>query len=252
MTASAALGATYIFNRRKRSLLCLIANYALIFSSLLTSVISHGVLLKLSSSNYPGAEALASLQASAHNSKSTLKVHLDNLSLQTGVTRFLEVPRHAKNPAAFSGRSDGKTSPGQTTSSVWIYDKTDNATDLLNPFFWEKFDYAIMETPGLAIGSWKVIDRIDGLGSPRLLRPNEHRGPANPNEGVALVIACLGGPFPLVMAYKIFHEILREGWGFHWLFGERGWSWTGGWWVTVDWIEKLYVLKKAAPAGKFS
>jgi alpha-1,6-mannosyltransferase len=136
---------------------------------------------------------------------------------------------------------------GNMSSTLWIYDKSDDPTQLLDPLFWDRFDYAIMEDPGLAIGSWEVVSRVYGLGGVRVLRPDVERGPTQPNEGLAGVIDKIYGP-SAATAYSVFRDVVREGWGLRWLLG-GSWSWTQGWWVDVGLVEKLFVLKRAEGGG---
>jgi alpha-1,6-mannosyltransferase len=252
LAAATALAASHITNRRHRSAFYRIATYALILSTLVTFVIAHAVLLPLSSLSYPGAHALNALHAHAHTSASAqisqqpsiIVVHLDNLALQTGVTRFLQMPPPVKLQARHKISSP---TTGNVSNTLWIYDKSDDPAQLLDPLFWDRFNYAIMEDPGLAIGAWEVVSRVHGLGSVRLLRPDVERGPTQPNVGLAGVVDKIYGR-RVAMAYSFFRDVVREGWGLHWLLGGR-WSWTRGWWMDVDLVEKLFVLKRAEVVG---
>ena len=110
-----------------------------------------------------------------------------------------------------------------------------------------------MEDPGLAIGKWDVVERVHGLGRVRVLRPSEERGPAQTSEGLAAVIDAVYGR-GMALGYCLFSDVVREGFGVRWLGGVREhgggrWSWTGGWWVDVGLVEKLFVLRRAEGAG---
>ncbi|KAF7503826.1 hypothetical protein GJ744_003216 [Endocarpon pusillum] len=251
LTLAAALSSSYIWTRRHRMLLYYFLSILLVLSTFLSALIAHAILLPLSALSYPGAHALNALHnyaasnnsfgASADNTNSTVLIHLDNLSTQTGITRFLQ---HAPSLTR-QGRQ-------------WYYDKSDNATDLLDPFWWTQFDYAIMESPQLAIGSWDVVTTIHGLGPIRIL----HRGEKREQEGLVtgwekldvwtdgldMVALNMFGPAGLQFSMTA-RQLLREGYGTHWLLG-RGWSWTGGWWVDVGWVPKLYVLKQCESLAK--
>jgi alpha-1,6-mannosyltransferase len=253
LTTAAALAASYITHRRHRNTLYRLATYVLILSTAATFLIAHGVLLPLSALSYPGAHALNALHfhASGHHpsNKSTIAVHLDNLALQTGVTRFLEMPPSVRDQA----RSSLSSLAGKISNTRWIYDKSDDPKSLLDPFFWEKFDYVIMEDPGLAIGAWDVVDKIYGLGRLRILKPDQEMGVTNPNEGLAAGIGKIYGE-KMGIVYCFFKNMVRESYGLSLLSGMRenddgGWSLTGGWWVDVEWAEKLFVLRRAAPIG---
>lgn len=53
------------------------------------------------------------------------------------------------------------------------YDKTENTTTLLNPAFWSRFDYALIEEPGLAVGAWEIVDTVWAYASIEILRPGD-------------------------------------------------------------------------------
>ena len=107
-------------------------------------------LLAISSLNYPGAVALNRLHEIADGSKSHLNVHLDNLSCQSGITRFLQVPPRS---SPFAGRNE----------TVWIYDKTDDPEQLLTPAFWQRFDYVLAENPEQVIGKWEILEAVNAF-----------------------------------------------------------------------------------------
>jgi alpha-1,6-mannosyltransferase len=54
-----------------------------------------------------------------------------------------------------------------------VFDKEENEEKLLEPKFWEQFDYALMEVPGKAIGSWEVVDTIYAFAGLEFLRPGQ-------------------------------------------------------------------------------
>lgn len=251
LTLAAALSTSYIWTRRHRKFLYRLLSIFLAISTVASSLVAHCVLLPLSALSYPGAHALNAL----HNHASSIQtpqeitgktdpamlVHLDNLSTQTGITRFLQHPSSSKVGARH-----------------WIYDKSDNATALLNPSWWEQFDYAIMGSPQLAIGSWDVITTIYGLGSFRILRPAERRKERHPmtggkkeefdGDGLDMIASRIYGPAGLWLSGTT-REWLREGRGTQWMLGNE-WSWTRGWWVDVEWVPKLYVLKRRESLAK--
>jgi alpha-1,6-mannosyltransferase len=241
LTTAAALAASYITHRRHRSVIFRLATYALILCTLATFLIAHGVLLPLSALSYPGAHALNMLHAHASarptQHPSTIAVHLDNLALQTGVTRFLQMPP----PVKLQARNSISSPAANMTNTNWVYDKSDDSAQLLDPLFWEKFDYAIMEDPGLAIGAWEVVERVYGLGKARALRLDQERGPTQPGDGLSGVIEEVYGR-GVAMGYCLLRDVVREGKGLHRLLGGK-WSLTAGWWVDVGLVEKLFVLR---------
>ncbi|MCJ1402594.1 dolichyl-P-Man:Man(7)GlcNAc(2)-PP-dolichol alpha-1,6-mannosyltransferase [Xylographa trunciseda] len=159
VTAVAAMGASWIWTRRTKSFIYRILAVGLVASTLGTFAVSFGM-LAVSSLNYPGAAALDCLHAHADGSQNIINVHMDTLSCMTGITRFLQIP-----PSQNSSASNGHT--------LWLYDKTENETQLLHPGFWEKFDYVLAERPEKAIGGWEILHTIDGLTGVQLVRPGE-------------------------------------------------------------------------------
>lgn len=144
-TAVAAAGASWIWTRRAKSVVYRFLSFALVVTTLGSFFASTGLML-VSSLNYPGGTALQRLhQIETQPGKS---VHLDNLACQTGVTRFLQ------------------------TQSTWTYDKTEASESLLDPVFWQQFDYVVTEDPKVIIGSWQVVDTIEGFAGVTI-RPND-------------------------------------------------------------------------------
>jgi alpha-1,6-mannosyltransferase len=247
ITLAASLSASYIWTRRSRTLLYRLLSILLVSSTFLSALLAHGILLPLSALSYPGAHALHALHdhaASDHNSQTienTILIHLDNLSTQTGITRFLQ-----------------HEPPSKVRDALFIYDKSENTTNLLDAFWWTQFDYAIMESPQLAIGSWDVISQIRGLGPLRILRSHEKREKAGLEregekvdvwiDGIDMVAREMYGHVGLQISVGA-RLILREGYGTQRLLG-RNWSWTRGWWADVGWIPKLYVLKQRESLAK--
>ena len=159
LTAVAAMGASWIWTRRTKTFLYRVLSIGLVASTLGTFVVSLGM-LAVSSSNYPGAEALKYLHAYADGSQNVINVHMDTLSCMTGVTRFLQIP-----PSQSTSASNGQT--------LWLYDKSENQTQLLHPGFWDKFDYVLAERPEKVIGGWEILHTIDGFTGVQVVRPGE-------------------------------------------------------------------------------
>lgn len=161
LTAVAAGGAGWIWTRRAKTQLYRLFSIVLVFSTLASFATSIG-LLYISSLNYPGGEALQRLHklAGYPNSLLPVRVYMDNLACQTGVSRFQQVNSH------------------------WTYDKTEDAELLLDPMFWQKFHYVLAEKPELIIGSWVAGDTIKGFAGVTL-RPG-------PNDDVLPMPAVFG------------------------------------------------------------
>lgn len=105
-TLLAALTCTRLTINAHKNLTTKMLLYAAILSTIITAFISHAILLPLSAQNYPGGQALQALHEYYNDNWQSLmpkdthyatqpqiRVHLTNLALQSGVTRFLEQPQ---------------------------------------------------------------------------------------------------------------------------------------------------------------
>ncbi|KAI6817417.1 glycosyltransferase family 22 protein [Hortaea werneckii] len=202
-TAVASAGASWIWTRRSKSLVyqCLAA--LLVISTLASAVASTG-LLYISSLNYPGGHALAQFHDLTSSEKGkSISVYLDNLACQTGVTRFQQVHPH------------------------WRYDKTEDEEKLLDPMFWQQFDYVIAEKPRRIIGSWEPIATQSGYAG-LTLRP----------EDDADLLPLSKAPDGLL---KTVHDVYND------IAGLLRTKITKGLWPAVKMEPRLYILKKQDP-----
>lgn len=143
LTASAALGTSYIWNRRSRSVTYrVLSNFILPASILVTFLVSTLILLPASSANYPGAQALKALHVFAHGTQPVVNVHMGNLACQTGITRFQQLPPPFLN---LPGRPEWKLPFLREGQTVWTYDKTEDPIKKADPAFWNQFDYVLAE-----------------------------------------------------------------------------------------------------------
>ncbi len=210
LTTVAAAGAAWIWMRRFKSILYRGLSAVLLASTLASFVASFG-LLAVSRLNYPGGEALSRLHQVAHTSKGVIRVHLDDLSCQTGVTHFQE---------------NGLLGVERTTA--WIYDKTENETQLLDPAFWQQFDYALVERPERAIGKWEIMDVVFGFAGINLARPSSQQRdntfsyPGNVFNAKQSTIS---------RYWQITEVFLRE-------------NVTFGWWPTIKMQPKITILRR--------
>ncbi len=159
----AALGANWAWTRQAKSFTYRVLSYSLVISSFGCFATSF-IFLIISSLNYPGAVALNQLHTLADRTQSTINVHMDVLTCQTGATLFLQFP--------------GTQNMNSTSKdTLWVYDKTDDKTGdgtiLHRPDFWARFDYALAERPEKAIGAWKIVGRVDGYAGIRIVKPSE-------------------------------------------------------------------------------
>ena len=115
-------------------------------------------MLAISRLNYPGADALNRLHSLASNDTGIVRIHMDTLACTTGITRFME-----NSPPVL----------GDENGAFWIYDKTEDEEKLLDPLFWQGFDYALSERPERVIGGWEVLETVDGFAGMGLVRPGE-------------------------------------------------------------------------------
>ncbi|MCJ1265472.1 dolichyl-P-Man:Man(7)GlcNAc(2)-PP-dolichol alpha-1,6-mannosyltransferase [Lobaria immixta] len=166
LVAVGSAGAAWIWNRRTKTLVYRVLALCLVASSL-GSFGASLVMLAVSRSNYPGAEALDQLyhlHAREGGSKGVVRVHMDTLTCMTGVTRFLQIP--PPSPQGLWGRD-------ATAEVMWIYDKSEDATQLLHPGFWEQFDYALAERVETVIGKWEVVGTVEGYAGIAVVKPGE-------------------------------------------------------------------------------
>jgi len=156
LLAVASAGASWIWTRRAKSFFYRVLSLSLLASTIASFAASGGMLI-VSRLNYPGAVALSRLHSMAGWRPGLVRVHMDTLACITGVTRFMELP-----PPAME--EDGP---------FWVYDKTEDKQKLLDPLFWARFEYAIVERPERVIGKWEVLDDVEGFAGIGLLKPGE-------------------------------------------------------------------------------
>lgn len=137
LTAVASAGASWIWTRRSKSTLHGLLALALAVS-VLVSALASTALLCISSLNYPGGEVMGQLDSIISEHPGHAKIHLDNLSCQTGVTRFLQ----DRTPKA-------------------TFDKTEDSATLLEEGFWSQFDYVLAEDGKNVPGIWRSIGSVD-------------------------------------------------------------------------------------------
>ncbi|KAL8808999.1 MAG: hypothetical protein Q9200_003824, partial [Gallowayella weberi] len=179
LLAAASLGANWIWTRRSKSMLYRILSLALAFS-VLTSFAASAFMLAVSRLNYPGAEALNRLHtlvpehlSQEHHpptrGERIVNVHMDTLSCMTGITRFQQFPAPPLVDLQVVNRDAGRAG----SSLFWVYDKTEEEDRLLDPLFWERFDWVVAERMERVIGRWEVIETVDGYAGIRIIRPGE-------------------------------------------------------------------------------
>jgi alpha-1,6-mannosyltransferase len=162
LTSISALGASWIWTRRSKNIFYRLLSLGLIACVLLNFAVST-TLLMISSLNYPGGNAALRLEelvrAQGHNG--TVSVFADNLTCQTGLTRFLE-GRITSSRGLDSGRGPKV-----------VFSKSENQTLLLLPGFWMQFDYALAEDQERCIGAWELVDSIPAYSGIRMVQPGQ-------------------------------------------------------------------------------
>lgn len=223
LTAVAALGASYLWNRRSRSLFASLSSRLLVLSSLAAFLLSNFVLLPASAANYPGAHALNALHhhhaLSVSDELDGASVYLGNLACQTGVTRFLQ----------------------QSPGLGWHYDKTEDKALKSSHAFWNQFDYVIVEASSdaeykdndetrlrrvLQESEWETTDVIDGFAGIFIVKPGS---PAN-GAVERRLLSKLGGESAAGL-YDQARDLVRK-------------VFLRGWWVELKMRPKLKVLKR--------
>lgn len=231
LTAASALGASYIWTHRAKSLLYRLLSLLSVLSTLAAFLFSTFVLLPASSANYPGAHALRTLHRTADSCNPEISVYLGNLACQTGVTHFLEAPAEPRRVHARSHSGPGLASVLQT----FRYDKTENETVKASPDFWESFDYLLIEpgdeesrirdvTGGSVI--WDEDGVVDGFAGLKVLAPGEEAA------GLAeerLLRAMFGSDGPRL--WGMARDLARR-------------SLTRGWWVEVRMEPRIKILRR--------
>ncbi|MCJ1306580.1 dolichyl-P-Man:Man(7)GlcNAc(2)-PP-dolichol alpha-1,6-mannosyltransferase, partial [Agyrium rufum] len=232
LTAAASLGASWIWTRRSKGAIYNVLNLALVTSTLATFAASI-VFVLISCLNYPGAEALSRLHMLADGTQPVLKVHMDTLTCMTGVTRFSEIDPQLYIPQqsfpSATDSSEGEEEKGTSSTAHWVYSKMENQTVLLNPLFWEGFDYAITETPERVIGKWELREWVygyAGIGSLGL----------QPEVETKDVVRHMLEGFPAVV-----RDVVGEGMVMMEKWTRRA---TGGRWIGVRMEKKLAILQK--------
>ena len=155
LTAIASAGASWIWMQRRRSLLYGLAATILALSVMFSAIASL-CLLGISSFNYPGGDALVRLQEMLMHEAPPLEIRLDNLSCQTGVTRFLQEP--------------GNAAINKRLQPEWHFDKTEDPNILGSTSFWTQFDFVLAESAhSVPPGSWDKVDVVNSYAGLSLL-----------------------------------------------------------------------------------
>ncbi|EKG22265.1 GPI mannosyltransferase [Macrophomina phaseolina MS6] len=260
LTACASASAGWISVRYTKARIYRLASYALL-ASVAFSALASALLLAISAENYPGGVALVRLHhiaALRDANAPRIKVHLDNLACQTGVTHFLEKAGPTR-PGEVAGKTrdgewalkqDGaiewiawseeeKVEKEKERRRRWVYDKSDEEEKLLDPAFWDRFDYALAERPEKVIGKWEVVDVVYGFGGVRIVRPGEVLG-----EVLGGVEEGLGPKSESLRRLVLGEDERKSGWVWGWLEEVLRDKVCRGWWIGVKMEPKIRILKR--------
>ncbi|KAG6041558.1 hypothetical protein E4U41_003574 [Claviceps citrina] len=224
LTLAAALAAAFISARAPKSPLCRLLSAAMLLS--VAGTLSAGTaMLLLSSLNYPGGEALAQLYAHVGNhTAGPITAHADIPTCMTGLTLFNQ--NKQRLPLALMDFSNKDAAA--IDAPVYLFDKTEHVEQLGRPAFWQRFDYALLEDPALAIGEWDVLGAVLGYSGIEVLRPGQQPEPGSGRgrrqqepQHAAL------GPGARVAALR-----------------DRVRRYTGGWWVGPRMTPRVHILKQ--------
>ena len=164
LTAVAAVGAAWIWTRRSKKTSYYIFSIALALS-VIASFGASLLMLYVSAANYPGGYALYELNsiASANDGSATvIKVHLDNLSYQTGAVQLVQnglLSPQIHNQSSVTDSTATKLSK-KPSRTEWIYNRDDNPASLADPSFWDQFDYAVAEYQKPVLENWEQVHTI--------------------------------------------------------------------------------------------
>ncbi|EEH45411.2 dolichyl-P-Man:Man(7)GlcNAc(2)-PP-dolichol alpha-1,6-mannosyltransferase [Paracoccidioides brasiliensis Pb18] len=244
LTAAASLGAAYVWTHRTKSPFYQLLSLALCLSTLATFAISTFLLLPISAANYPGAHALNALHKHHLNennngasstllNKEHIRVHMDNLSCQTGITLFLQKPAPKSPLIVLPGSPDGKYPEIRSGTQAWVYDKTEarDIDAMKDPkAFWDRFDYVLVEVGADGTsdrpGRWEAVQEIKGFGGVKVLGPGDEGG-----EEVEEAVS-----------RRLFGDAGLKGW--RWAKGVVRRYISRGWWVEVQMVPKIRVLRR--------
>lgn len=231
-TTVASTAASWIWTRRSKNALYSLGSLGLI-ALLGVNLAITGASLLTSSLNYPGGAAVIQLRRLLWTSNATVNVFADNLACQTGLTRYLEARPMATHKNV---RSDLTFGSDRLSNATLVFKKSEDQTQLLDPAFWLKFDYALAEDPSRCIGSWDPVDIIYGFAGVELLKPGSAH-PLSPAEEVERAEAAnVGKPMHLQLPLLDRVETLGK-------------KVTGGYWVRIKLAPRIHVLKRQQHTG---
>ncbi|KAF4956940.1 hypothetical protein FSARC_11419 [Fusarium sarcochroum] len=221
LTAAAALGANFLSSRASKSIVYRGAS-AIIALSVSASLVASTIMLLLSSLNYPGGDALNQLYYITRDDPSpVIDVHTDVLTCMTGLTLF------GQNPSGYPVAFPITPEPGSTAPAI-IFDKTEKGDQLSWPRFWERFDYALAESPRKVLGGWQVVGVVTGYDGFEILKPGSSAARNESEEGT------IGGEKILGLGAHVaaVRNLVR--------------GYTGGWWAGPRMSPRIRILRRVS------
>lgn len=160
----------------------------------------------------------------------------------TGITRFLQIPPPSPLLPPAVGAATGKptlsTAEATSREIFYVYDKSENETLLLDPLFWERFDWVLAESVERVIGRWVIAETIDAYAGVKIVRPGEGSGMGGDIES--------GKDEEGTRAMGKVVQMLKKGdWkGVLEALERYGRLATGGWWVRVAMEPKIRIMRR--------
>lgn len=117
----------------------------------------------------------------------------------------------------------------ESTTPSWHYDKTEDEPTKSSPTFWSQFDYVLVEPSEESekiLGSWEVVDTVDGFAGLRIVRPSDEAVGAVEEKVIAYVLGDEG-----VRLFEKARGFVRD-------------VITKGWWVEVRMEPKIRILRR--------
>lgn len=154
-----------------------------------------------------------------------VNVHMDTLSCMTGIIRFQQLPAPPIADLENGGLEKGVEGQGDL---FWVYDKTEEEEKLLDPLFWERFDWVLAENPKRVIGKWEVVETVEGYAGLKVLRPGD--GDVESDGRGAKDIGDMVRQRDVEGVWKVLQSYGR--------------MFTQGWWVGVRMEPRISILKR--------
>lgn len=172
---------------------------------------------------------------------------MDALACMTGITRFLEIPPPLSSPPPLAAATGTNVSSLSPSGPLWIYDKTESPSQLLDPTFWQTIDYALSSTPHLVIGSWEVLGTVSAYAGLALSTPAESPHLRERTEFEKWMEMLQDADVGKSRTERLGDQVGKAWDAFERVMRRRV---TRGWWVKVRMEEVLRILKRVEEGGE--